>query len=156
VTFRSTFDWGSFVFSAGLAGVNQAQDADPSYGQGVVSYAKRLGLSFADNTAENFFTSAIVPSLLHQDPRYYRMGKGNVFHRMGYSVSRIFVTRGDSGHTQFNVSELGGALLTAGLYNTYHPSTDRSVGNTISSWVWQVGYDMVFIVIREFWPRASR
>ena len=84
------------------------------------------------------------------------MGKGNVFHRIGYSVSRIFVTRSDAGHGQFNVSELGGAFLAASLDNAYHPSTDRTVGNTISSWVWQVGYDMVFIVIREFWPRASK
>jgi hypothetical protein len=156
VTLRSTFDWGQYVFCAGLAGVNQAQDADPSYGQGVVSYGKRFGLSFVDNAAENFFTSAIVPSLFHQDPRYYRMGKGNVFHRIGYSVSRIFVTRSDAGHEQFNVSEIGGALMAAGVYNAYHPSSDRTVGNTISSWVWQVGYDMVFTVIREFWPRASK
>jgi hypothetical protein len=155
-TSRSTFDWGQYLFCAGLAGIGQAQNADPSYGQGIAGYAKRFGLAFADLTTENFMTTAIVPSLLHQDPRYYRMGKGNVFYRMGYSVSRIFVTRGDTGHAQFNFSEIGGALAAAGLYNAYHPSSDRTVGDTLSSWVWQVGYDTVFIEVREFWPDIRR
>ena len=155
-TYRSTFDWGQYLFCAGLAGIDQAQNRDPSYGQGVQGYAKRFGLAFADLTTENFMTTAIVPSLLHQDPRYYRMGKGNVFYRMGYSVSRIFVTRGDTGHAQFNFSEIGGALAAAALYNAYHPSSDRTVGDTLSSWVWQVGYDTVFIEVREFWPDIRR
>jgi hypothetical protein len=155
-TARSTFDWGQYLFCAGLAGIGQAQDADPSYGQGAAGYAKRFGLAFADLTTENFMTTAIVPSLLHQDPRYYRMGKGNVLHRMGYSVSRIFVTRSDTGHAQFNLSEIGGALAAAGLYNAYHPSSDRTVGDTLSSWVWQAGYDTVFIEVREFWPDIRR
>jgi hypothetical protein len=155
-TSRSTFDWGQYLFCAGLAGIGQAQNADPSYGQGTLGYAKRFGLAFADLTTENFMTTAIVPSLLHQDPRYYRMGKGNVLHRMGYSVSRIFVTRSDTGHAQFNFSEIGGAMAAAGLYNAYHPSSDRTVGDTLSSWVWQVGYDTVFIEVREFWPDIRR
>jgi hypothetical protein len=155
-TSRSTFDWGQYLFCAGLAGIGEAQNADPSYGQGVAGYAKRLGLAFADVSTENFMTTAVVPSLLRQDPRYYRMGKGKVLHRMGYSVSRIFVTRSDSGHEQFNFSEIGGALVAASLYNAYHPSSDRTVGNMLSSWVWQVGYDTVFIVVREFWPDVRR
>jgi hypothetical protein len=155
-TSRSTFDWGQYLFCAGLAGIGQAQNADPSYGQGVAGYAKRFGLAFADVSTENFMTTAVVPSLLRQDPRYYRMGKGKALRRVGYSVSRIFVTRSDTGHEQFNVSEIGGALVAAGLYNAYHPSSDRTAGNLLSSWVWQVGYDTVFIVVREFWPDVRR
>jgi hypothetical protein len=155
-TSRSTFDWGQYLFCAGLAGIGQAQNVDPSYGQGVVGYAKRFGLAFADVSTENVMTTAVVPSLLHQDPRYYRMGKGKVLHRMGYSVSRIVVTRSDTGHEQFNFSEIGGALAAAGLYNAFHPSSDRTVGNTLSSWIWQVGYDTLFIGVREFWPDLRR
>jgi hypothetical protein len=156
VTTRSTFDVGQYLFCAGLAGISQAEDADPSYRQGAAGYAKRFGLAFADITTENFMVTAIVPSLLHQDPRYYRLGKGSVLHRTGYSVSRIFVTRSDTGHAQFNFSEIGGGVAAAGLYNAYHPASDRTVANTLADWWMQVGYDMGFIVVREFWPDIRR
>jgi hypothetical protein len=156
VTFRSTFDLGQYLFFAGLAGISQADNADPSYRQGALGYAKRLGLAFADGTSENFLTTAILPSMLHQDPRYYRLGTVNVWYRAGYSVSRIFVTRSDTGHRQFNFSEIVGSGVAAGLYNTYHPASDRTVSNTLASWWMQVGYDTGFIIVREFWPDVRR
>jgi hypothetical protein len=152
VTIRSTFDLGSYVFFGGLAGISQAENADPSYGQGAKGYAKRYGLALADGTLENFMTTAILPSMLRQDPRYYRLGDGGLWHRTGYSVSRIFVTRSDAGHVQFNFSEILGSALAAGLYNTYHPASDRTFTNTLASWWMQVGYDTAFIIVREFWP----
>jgi hypothetical protein len=152
VTLRSSFDWGQYVFYGGIAGISQATNADPSFGRGALGYAKRYGLALADGTVENFFTTAILPAPLHQDPRYYRLGEGGLVHRTGYAVSRIFVTRGDNGHAQFNVSELGGSGLAAALYNTYHPASDRSASNTVASWWMQIGYDTGFIIVREFWP----
>jgi hypothetical protein len=156
VTIRSTFDLGQYLFYGGLAGISQAENADPSYGRGVAGYAKRFGLVFADGTTENFLTSAIFASVLRQDPRYYRLGKGSVWYRTGYSVSRIFVTRSDTGHAQFNFSEIGGSALAAGLYNTYHPASDRTLANTMASWWMQIGYDTGFIIVREFWPDVRR
>jgi hypothetical protein len=156
VTIRSQVDLGQALFYGGIAGISQAQNADPSYRQGASGYAKRLGLAFADGTTENFLTTAIFPSLLHQDPRYFRLGEGGVLHRTAYSVSRIFVTRSDAGHAQFNVSEIAGSAVAAGLYNAYHPASDRNFPNTVESWWMQVGYDTAFIVIREFWPDVRR
>ena len=156
VTLRSSFDWGQYLFYGGIAGISQAQNADPSFRQGALGYTKRFGLALADGTVENVLTTAVLPAALHQDPRYYRLGEGGLVHRTGYAVSRIFVTRGDNGHTQFNMSELAGSGLSAGLYNTYHPASDRSVSNTIESWWMQVGYDTAFIIIREFWPDVVR
>jgi hypothetical protein len=156
VTIRSTFDLGQYMFYAGLAGISQADNADPSYRQGAAGYAKRFGLAFADGTTENFLTSAVLASVLHQDPRYYRLGTGGLWHRAGYSVSRIFVTRGDTGHEQFNFSEIVGSGMAAGLYNTYHPASDRTVSNTLATWWMQVGYDTGFIIVREFWPDVRR
>jgi hypothetical protein len=156
VTARSTFDVGQYLFFGGLAGISQAENADPGYRQGGVGYAKRFGLALADGTTENLLTSAIVPSMFHQDPRYYRLGTGSVLHRTGYALSRIFVTRSDSGHTQFNVSEILGSAAAAGLYNTYHPASDRTLANALATWGMQIGYDTGFIVIREFWPDARR
>jgi hypothetical protein len=156
VTIRSQVDLGQALFYGGIAGISQAQNADPSYRQGAAGYGKRLGLAFADGTTENFMTTAIFPALLHQDPRYFRLGAGGVVHRTAYSVSRIFVTRSDAGHPQFNFSEIVGSATAAALYNTYHPGSDRTFSNTMESWWMQVGYDTGFIVVREFWPDVRR
>lgn len=152
VTFRSSFDWGQYLFYGGIAAISQAQNADPSFGQGALGYTKRYALATADGTIENYFTTALLPAALHQDPRYYRLGEGGLVHRAGYAVSRIVITRGDNRNLQFNISELAGSGLAAALYNTYHPASDRSASNTIESWWMQVGYDTIFILIREFWP----
>ena len=101
-------------------------------------------------------TGAILPSLLHQDPRYYQLGHGSFKHRLGHAISRIFVTRSDSGNTVFNVSEVLGSAVAGGIANTYHPAGDRTVANTVSVWWTQVGWDTVAIGVKEFWPDIRR
>src|SRR5579863_7689082 len=110
VAVRSSFDYVQYPWYAALAGISQAQNSEPGYGQGAEGYAKRFGAAFADGTIENFTTGAILPSLLHQDPRYFQSGKGGFWHRTFYAASRNLVTRTDSGKNQFNYSEVvGGA-----------------------------------------------
>jgi hypothetical protein len=104
VTTRSGFDESEYGWYAVLAEISQVENAEPSYGGGVTGYAKRYGLAFADGAVENYMVNAIYPSMLHQDPRYYRLGKGSVWRRAGYSVSRILVIRGDAGRSQFAAS----------------------------------------------------
>lgn len=156
VTTRSGFDESEYGWYAVLAEISQAEKAEPSYGGGLTGYAKRYGLAFADGAIENYMVNAIYPSMLHQDPRYYRLGKGSVWRRAGYSVSRIFVTRSDAGRSQFNFSEILGSATAAGLYNAYHPASDRTAGYKLSSWGSQVTYDTISIVLKEFWPDIRR
>jgi len=156
VVARSSFDPVEYPYVGFLAGISQAQNSEPGYGQGAAGYGKRYGAAFADNTIENFMTGAVLPSLLRQDPRYYQSGKGSFLHRAGYSISRIFVTRTDSGHNQFNVSEVAGAAIAAGISNAYHPAGDRTVSNTMSVWWTQIGWDAVATVVKEFWPDIRR
>src|ERR1700736_3189218 len=106
VVTRGSFDYIQIPWYGFLAGVSQAEDSEPGYGQGAVGYGKRFGASFADGTIENYFTGAIFPAVLHQDPRFFQSGKGGFWHRTGYAISRIFVTRTDSGGEQFNYSEI--------------------------------------------------
>ena len=157
VVARGTFDPVEYPYIAFLAGISQAEDSEPGYGQGAAGYGKRYGAAFTDNAIENFMTGAILPSLLKQDPRFYQSGRGGFGRRLGYAMSRILVTRSDSGHTQFNVSEVGGSAISAAISTySYHPSGDRTWGNAASVWGTQVGWDTVTLVVKEFWPDIRR
>jgi len=157
VVARGSFDYVEFPWYAALAGISQAQNSEAGYGQGAAGYGKRYGAAFADGTIENFMVGAVFPSLLKQDPRFYQSGHGTFWHRSGYAISRIFVTRTDSGHEQFNFSEFLGSALAAGICTySYHPRADRTLANTASVWGTQVGYDMLTIVVKEFWPDIRR
>ena len=135
----------------------QASDSEPGFGQGAAGYGKRFGAAYADTPIENFMTGAIFPSLLKQDPRFYQLGQGSFGHRTEYAISRIFITRSDSGHQQFNFSEFVGSALSAGISTySYHPREDRNLANALSVWGTQVGWDTVTIVVKEFWPDVHR
>jgi hypothetical protein len=157
VVARSTFDYVEFPWYGVLAGISQAENSEAGYGQGAAGYGKRYAAFFADGTIENFWVSAILPSALHQDPRFYQLGGTGFWHRTGYAVSRIFVTRSDSGHSQFNASEIFGSAIAAGISTyTYHPRDERTLSNTTSVWGSQVGYDALTYILKEFWPDIRR
>jgi hypothetical protein len=157
LTARSSFDYVELLWYGAVAGVSQAENQESQYGQGAEGYAKRYGAHVADGTIENFTTTAIFPSLLHQDPRYYQLGKGGFWHRNCYAVSRIFVTRADSGHREVNYSEIVGSLTASAISTySYYPKGDRNVQNVLSLWGTQMGYDALTFVMREFWPDLRR
>lgn len=157
VVTRGSFDYILLPWYSFLAGVSQAENSEPGYGQGAEGYGKRLGATFADGTIENYITGAILPSLLRQDPRFFQSSQGGFWRRSGYAVSRIFVTRTDSGHEQFNYSEVVGSAASAAISTySYHPKSDRTLSNTASVWGTQVGYDTMTIVVKEFWPDIRR
>lgn len=157
VVTRGSFDYIQIPWYGFLAAVAQAENSEPGFGQGAQGYGKRFGAYFADGTIENYMTGAVLPVVLRQDPRFYELGQGSFMHRTGYAVSRIFVTRTDSGGTQFNASEIVGSAMSAFISTySYHPQGDRNVPNTMSVWGTQVGYDTITIVVKEFWPDIRR
>lgn len=153
---RQAFDPVEYPFAGFLALISQAQNSEPAFGQGASGYAKRFGAAFGDSTIGSYMTGAVLPSLLRQDPRYYQLGKGSFGHRAWYSVGRIFITRTDSGHEQFNFSEIGGNAIAAGISISYHPRQDRSLANTMSLWWTDIGWDTASNVAKEFWPDIRR
>ena len=154
---RSSFDPVQIPWYGALAGISQAENSEPGYGQGAEGYAKRFGAAAADGTIENFWVSAILPSLLHQDPRFFQKSTGNFWHRAGYAVSRIFIIRSDSGKSEFNASEIFGSAIAAGISTySYHPHADKTLANTADVWGTQLGYDTITIVLKEFWPDIRR
>jgi hypothetical protein len=116
------------------------------------NYGDRYMRAFADNSIGNFMTTAVVPTLTNQDPRYFRSGEGGIFRRMAYAASRSAITRTRAGHAAFNISEIGGNLAGAGIANLYHDPIDRTVGATMSRWGLQVMGDTVANELKEFWP----
>jgi hypothetical protein len=172
VVAKGSFDPIQIVWYAALSGICQAENCEPGFGQGWAAYGKRYGAYAADGTIENFFVGAIFPSMLHQDPRYFQSGQGSFWHRTGYSISRIFVTRTDSGNSQFNYSEIVGSAVSSAVSTySYHPhpgyhpepgvnvpyvASDRTLKNTASVWGSQVGYDTLTLVVKEFWPDIRR
>lgn len=167
-----TFDYVQYPWWGVLAAVSQATNGEPAFGQGWEAYAKRYGITAGDSIVENFMAGAVFPSILRQDPRYYQSGQGSFFRRTGYAVSRIIVTRTDSGRTQFNYSEIVGAATAAAISTySYHPrsayisttsnphmfvGSDRTLSNVVSTWGTQVGLDTITIVVKEFWPDIHR
>lgn len=173
VVVRGSFDYVQAPWYAFLSGISQAENSEPGFGQGWQGYGKRFGSAFADGTIENFTTGAILPSLLHQDPRYFQSGKGSFGHRTLYAMSRTLITRGDNGKHEFNFSEVFGGALSASVSTySYHPKgqfvttttpgvlryipSDRTLSNTAKVWGTQYGYDTLTLVVKEFWPDIRR
>lgn len=150
------FDPVEVVFIGVQAGIDQADDVNPTYHQGFVGYSKRLGTAYADAIIGNFGTGAIFPTVLRQDPRYYQMGKGNVFRRIGYAAMRVIVTRSEtSGNHQFNFSELFGNSVAAGISNAYHPGP-HTIVSSVNVLGTQVIMDAAGYELKEFWPDIRR
>jgi hypothetical protein len=149
-----SFDRGTFVLAAAFAGEGQLSNANPSFGQGVEGYAHYFVTSYADFAIGDFMTEAIYPTLLHQDPRYFRRGTGSKISRLGYAVGQIFWTHRDSGGSEFNFSEIVGNSTAAVISNAYYPE-GRTVGQNLSKLGVQVGLDMTGNVLKEFWPDLS-
>lgn len=167
-----TFDYVQYPWWGLLSAINQADNSEPAYGQGWLAYGKRYGTTAADSTIENFMVGAVFPSVLHQDPRFYYSEQGGGGRRAWYAVSRIFVTRSDSGRSQFNFSEIVGSAASAAISTySYHPKStylstpdnphkfvgsDRTLINAASVWETQLSLDTLTIVVKEFWPDIHR
>lgn len=149
---KSFFNPYTFVETTAQAGLEQAINDHEGFGQGAEGYGKRYGADIANAFTGEMFGIGVYPSLLHSDPRYYRMMQGNVFARGTYAISRVFVTRTDSGRPVFNVSELLASATSAGIATAYYPDNERNAGDFASRMGVQVGFDAAFNVVKEFWP----
>jgi hypothetical protein len=152
---KDTLDYPSYALAAFFAGVSQFNNSNPSFGQGVQGYARRYGSSIADQDIGNFMTEAIFPSLLHEDPRYFRKVNGSIKSRLGYAATRVLVTRTDAGNWRFNTSEFLGNGTVAAIGNWYYPDA-RGAGPTFQRMFTQIGTDALSGVLKEFWPDVKR
>jgi len=150
------FDPFTFVFTSITAGIEQVSDEKKDYGQGAMGYAKRYGADFTDGFTNELFVVGVFPTLLHEDPRYYRLGRGSGWKRTAYALSRILITHSDSGTTRVNASEFLGNIASGGLSMTYYPPSERSVSGVFTRMSVEIGYDSLFNVLKEFYPDLKR
>jgi hypothetical protein len=155
IGYKDSTDYPIFFVSAFLAGLGQATAQHPEYGGGMEGYGKRLGGSIADQLVGNFMTESVMPSLLREDPRYFRRGHGGVWSRTGYAASRIFVARNDHGNWTFNFAEVTGNAVSAAVGNAYYP-TERHLGDNFQRFYSQLATDAFSQVLKEFWPDIKR
>ena len=133
LAFHSITDPATIGLAVIAGGYGEFSDNHTGYGHGPAGYFKRFGAAYADNVDGTLFGNAILPSLLHQDPRYYRKGTGSVASRIVYSALTAFICHGDNGRRQFNASNVLGNFIAGGISNAYYPSDERGAGLTIEN-----------------------
>jgi hypothetical protein len=148
-----TVDPYTFASAAAGAAMSQAHNDDPKYGVGVKAYFQRFGAAQADFTTQNFFSDAVLASLLHEDPRYFRKGPGTpVMRRIAYSMSRVVITRRDSGKDGFNFSGILGMGMGIALSNAYYPPQSVSATEMGSRVATSLVSSSLGNLLPEFWP----
>jgi hypothetical protein len=151
-----SFDYSSFVFAGIQAGISQATDAYPEFHQGLAGYGRYYWHTFADQAGENLWVEGILPSVLHQDSRYYTLGHGGVVKRGIYAVTRIIITRTDSGGETINASEVFGAGAAAAISSAYYPLKYQNWTKIGQRWLTNVLLDGGTFGAKEFWPDVNR
>ncbi len=147
---RVSFDPFAFPEAAILAVTNSKNTRQ--WGNSAGGLAERYTAAFADETISTFMKKAVMPSVLRQDPRYFRLGKGNIFKRTGYAFSRVLLAKNDAGNWTFNSSNLIGTAMGATISDLYYPAPDRTFGNTLSRWGTQLAVNALDNWMREYWP----
>lgn len=150
---KETFDPFTPGSAAAGAAISQASNGDPKYGVGAGPYAQRFGAAVTDMTTQNFFQDAVLASLLHEDPRYFRRGPAfGLWYRVGYALSRVVVTRTDSGHTRFNYSGVIGMAMGIALSNAYYPDASVNASEVGERFGTSSLASSISNLLPEFWP----
>jgi hypothetical protein len=149
LAFRAATDVVSIAGDVVLAGVNQAGDT-PNYQQGAKGFGQRFGAAYADSFSNIMIGGAVLPSLLHQDPRYFYQGTGSGKSRAIHAMSYAVICKGDNGGLQFNYSGIGGNLIAGSLTNLYYPPSNRGPGLVFSSTLINAGGRLANALVQEF------
>ena len=154
--FKSASDPWPFLLSGAVAGIGQAENSTPEWGQGAQGYAKRFGAGYSDYFIGNFFGNALLPSLMHEDPRYFQKGTGSVTSRFLWAASSSVWCRRDNGKWGPNYANVAGNLIGSAIGRAYYPPSDRTVGGTISDGLTVTAEGIVGAEVIEFWPDMVR
>lgn len=150
LAWKSSTDPVTFAITGAVAGIEQAQDEYSGFGQGAEGYAKRYGAAYADAVIGTFIGSAILPSVLKQDPRYFYKGTGSKRSRLLYAMANAVICKGDNGHWQPNYSGILGGFAAGGLSTLYYPSTHNEAELTVENTLIGIGSTAAANILQEF------
>jgi hypothetical protein len=149
---QNSFDYSSFVFVGLTSMIAEGEDTHHSFGKGVPGFWSYYWRGFVDKTDGNYWVIFALPTVLHEDERYFAKGSGPILKRVMYSSTRVFITPNYQGHNTFNASELMGRAIAQGISTTYYPSSDTSAGALAEKWGYAIARDALTNTFREFWP----
>jgi hypothetical protein len=155
VAAEDSWDRGTLALAAIFGAENQVTNSNRAFGQGAAGFGRYLGASYGDFVVGNYMTEAVFPSLLHQDPRYFRRGTGGAWSRLGYAIGQTFWTHNDSGRSQFNYSEWLGNSAAVAISNAYY-ADNRNARDNVSQLGVQISVDTAANILKEFYPDILR
>jgi len=153
---QNSFDYSAFVFVGITSLIAEGTNAHSQLGKGIAGYGRYYWRGYVDKTDGNYLVIFALPTVFHQDERYYAMGEGGFWKRAFYSASRIAVTPSYHGHNSFNISELLGRGIAQGISVAYYPSKSRTPGALATKYGYAIGRDALTNVFREFWPDIAK
>lgn len=149
---ENSFDYSAFVFVGITSALAEWSDAHPQLGDGFTGYGRYYWRGWVDKTDGNYLVIFALPTILHEDERYYAMGEGGFWKRSIYAASRVLITPNYQGHNTFNAAEILGRGVAQGISLSYYPSQDRNLGALAVKFGYAIGRDALSNVFREFWP----
>lgn len=156
LSLHQAFDISAHIGNAFQAALQQWGNGQPRYGQGWNAYGKRFAAAEGDQITGSILIYGVLPSILHEDPRYFRQGRGSAIARTWYAINRTFVARRDKGTSGFNSAETFGQLISCGISTSYYPPQDRGVSRVFSNWGVNLGGNSAYNVLSEYYPDLMR
>jgi hypothetical protein len=153
---HQTVDFSAHIGNLFQSALQQAFDSQPHYGEGWGPYAERFGAAEGDQVTSAFFMFGFLPSVLHDDPRYFRRAKGSIWSRTYYAATRTVITRKDSGDPTFNIPVVAGFLFQQSISTAYYPPEDRTAGRVFENWGTSLAFNSGYNVLKEFYPDLLR
>lgn len=149
---RNSFDYSSFIFVGLTSAMAEGTDAHPELGKGMAGFGRYYWRGFLDKTDGNYLVIFALPTVFHQDERYFALGDGGFWQRMGYAGSRVFVARDYHGKNTFNISQVLGRAMAQGISIAYYPPKSHTGGALAQRYAFALGRDALTNAFREFWP----
>jgi hypothetical protein len=153
---QNSFDYSSYIFVGVTSALAEWSDTHPQLGEGMAGFGRYYWRGFADKTVGNYMVIFALPTIFHQDERYYALSTGSKWKRLGYSVSRVVITPNYQGHNTFNISEVLGRGIAQGVSLSYYPSQSRSADELAAKYGYAIMRDALTNAFREFWPDIAK
>jgi len=152
IAWHQFFDMSAHFGNLIQASISQAANGLPHYGQGWAAFGERYAAQEGDQFTGSMLIYGVLPTVLHQDPRYFRRGRGSVWSRVAYAASRVVIARTDAGKPTFNASSVFGQFGQASISMLYYPQQDRKIEGVVQGWAINQGYNIGWNQLKEFTP----